>query len=59
MIVVVIVATVPASAGLLWFFFGSRTEARRAKTNGLSQQVTVVVRGCYSPQRIEAVARLR
>ncbi len=54
--VVVIVATVLASAGLLWFFFGARTAARRAETTGLTQQVTVVVRGGYSPQRIEAVA---
>ncbi len=54
--VVVIVGTVLACAGLLWFFFGSRTQTRRADTDGHIQQVTVVVRGGYSPQRIEAVA---
>ncbi len=54
--VVVIVATVLASAGLLWFFFGTRAAAGHAETIGLTQQVSVVVRGGYSPQRIEAVA---
>lgn len=38
--VIVIVATVLASAGFLWFFFGTRTEGRRAETNRLTQQVT-------------------
>ncbi len=54
--VVVIMGTVVAAAGLLWFFFGRRPEAHRADTDGQSQQVTVVVRGGYTPQRIEAVA---
>jgi P-type Cu+ transporter len=53
---VVVIATVIASVGLLWFFFGSRPQARRAEVAGQSQQVTVVVRGGYTPARIEAEA---
>jgi len=52
----VIAAAVVSSAGLVWFFFGTRQTARRAELAGQSQQVTVVVRGGYSPARIEAVA---
>src|SRR5712691_8735004 len=52
----VILATVLASAGLLWFFFGSRPQARRADVAGQTQQVTVVVRGGYTPASIDAEA---
>jgi len=51
----VIAATVLASAGLLWFFFGPRRPAQQTERSGHAQQVTVVVRGGYTPDRIEAV----
>jgi Cu+-exporting ATPase len=55
---IVIITTVLLSAGLLWFFFGPRRPAEHAQRDGEghSQQVTVVVRGGYTPDRIEAVA---
>ncbi len=55
---IVIITTVLLSAGLLWFFFGHRRPAEHAQRDGEghTQQVTVVVRGGYTPDRIEAVA---
>jgi len=53
---VVAAAAVLVSLGLLWFFFGSRRGAQRAERDEQVQKVTVVVRGGYTPQRIEAVA---
>jgi plastocyanin domain-containing protein len=43
-------------ASILWFFFGPRkaTAARRASGGG--QEITVTVRGAYSPDRIEVEA---
>ena len=54
--VLVIAAAAAMSAALLWFFFGSRPAARLAEVAGRIQQVTVTVRGGYTPSRIEAVA---
>ena len=55
---IVIITTVLLSAGLLWFFFGPRRPAEHAQRDGdgHTQQVTVVVRGGYTPDRIEAMA---
>src|SRR6266545_3588796 len=53
---IVVAAVVASAAGLVWFFFGTRQTARRAERAGQSQHVTVVVRGRYSPARIEAIA---
>ncbi len=55
---IVIITTVLVSAGLLWFFFGPRRPAEHTQRDGEghTQQVTVVVRGGYTPDRIEAVA---
>ena len=54
--VIVVAAVGLVSVGLLWFFFGSRRGPQRAERDEKVQKVTVVVRGGYSPQRIEAVA---
>ena len=53
---IVVVAAVVLSAGLLWFFFGTRARVQVAAMTGQAQQATVVVRGGYSPQRIQARA---
>jgi Cu+-exporting ATPase len=55
---VVIIATVLLSVGLLWFFFGPRRPAQRAQhgVGGDRQEIKVVVRGGYTPDRVEAVA---
>jgi Cu+-exporting ATPase len=50
-VVVVIVAAV-LSAGLWRFFFGSK-DASRAELRGGVQEVTVTVKGGYSPDRVE------
>jgi len=55
---VVIVGAVVVAAGLVWFFFGARRATQRAQRAEDSQQVTVIVRGGYTPARIEAVAGL-
>ena len=52
----VLAGAVAAAAGLVWFFFGSRTAATRTVRHGRSQDVTVVIRGGYSPPRIQATA---
>jgi Cu+-exporting ATPase len=52
----VIAATAVSAAGLLWFFFGTRRPAELAARAGGSQEISVVVRGGYTPSRIEAVA---
>lgn len=39
----------------LWFFFGPRVAERAAGTTGV-QELTVVVKGGYSPDRIEVEA---
>ena len=49
--VVVIAVGVVLSAGLAWFFFGPR-KVRRAELHAGIQEVTVVVRGGYSPDLI-------
>jgi Cu+-exporting ATPase len=54
----VIAGAVVASAGLTWFFFGTKRGTQQAKVTDLSQQVTVVVRGGYTPALIAAVAGL-
>jgi Cu+-exporting ATPase len=54
--VVVLAATVLMSGGLVWFFFGSRPEARRAALDNEVQRVEVLLKGGYTPQRLEAVA---
>ncbi|HKA48386.1 MAG TPA: heavy metal translocating P-type ATPase [Candidatus Dormibacteraeota bacterium] len=48
---VVIAGAVVITAGLGWFFFGPR-KARAAKMTGKLQEVTVVVKGGYSPDLI-------
>ncbi len=53
--VLVVLGAVALGVTLLWFFFGSRREAQLAERDEQVQKVTVVVRGGYSPQRIEAV----
>ncbi|MEO7980630.1 MAG: heavy metal translocating P-type ATPase [Sporichthyaceae bacterium] len=53
---IVVVAAGLVSVGLMWFFFGSRRGPQVAERVEAVQRVTVVVRGGYSPQRIEAVA---
>lgn len=40
------------SALVLWFFFGSR-EAQKASSKAGVQQIEIVVKGGYSPDRIE------
>jgi Cu+-exporting ATPase len=54
--VVVVVAAVVVSAGLVWFFFGSGRARQQTERSAAGQHVTVVVRGGYTPARIEAVA---
>jgi Cu+-exporting ATPase len=54
--VVVIAAAVVVSAGLVWFFFGSGRARQQTERSATGQHVTVVVRGGYTPARIEAVA---
>jgi Cu+-exporting ATPase len=56
--VLVIAGAVVVPAGLVWFFFGAKRATHRAQLTDHSQQVTVVVRGGYTPARIEAVAGL-
>ena len=56
--VAVIGAALIISAGLVWFFFGSGRATQHARRGEGSQQVTVIVRGGYTPARIEAVAGL-
>jgi len=53
---IVIVATLLSAAGLVWFFFGGGPAARQAEVVDAIQRVTVVLRGGYTPARIEAVA---
>ena len=50
--VVVVVAAVLLSAGLWRFFFGAK-EASRAELRDGVQEVTVTVKGGYSPNRVE------
>ena len=50
--VVVVVAALLLSAGLWRFFFGAK-EASRAELRGGVQEVTVTVKGGYSPDRVE------
>jgi P-type Cu+ transporter len=50
--VVVVVAAVLSSAGLWRFFFGAK-EASRAELRDGVQEVTVTVKGGYSPDRVE------
>ena len=50
--VVVVVAAVLLSAGLWRFFFGAK-QARRAELRDGVQEVTVTVKGGYSPDRVE------
>ncbi len=50
--VVVVVAAVLLSAGLWRFFFGAK-EASRAELRDGVQEVTVTVKGGYSPDRVE------
>jgi Cu+-exporting ATPase len=52
----VLVGAVVVSAGLAWFFFGTKRPTQHALRSGQSQQVTVIVRGGYTPSRIDAVA---
>jgi Cu+-exporting ATPase len=56
--VLVLTATVLLSAGLLWFFFGSRPQARRAAVEDQVQRLDVLLKGGYNPQHLEAVAGL-
>ena len=52
---IVVVVTAAGLTGALWWFFFGAKRARRAVRRGGVQEVTVVVRGGYSPDRIEAV----
>ena len=54
--VLVVVAVVTIGAALLWFFFGGHRTARQAERGAKGQEVTVVVRGGYTPSAIQAVA---
>jgi len=54
----VLVGAVVVSAGLVWFFFGTKLPTQHAVRSGQSQQVTVIVLGGYTPSRVEAVAGL-
>ena len=54
----VLLATFLLSGGLLWFFFGSRPEARRAALDNEVQRVEVLLKGGYTPAHLEAVAGL-
>ncbi len=49
---IVIVAAVVVTAGLGWFFFGPKKSSRAQLNDGL-QEVTVTVKGGYSPDFIE------
>ncbi len=49
---IVIVAAVVVTAALGWFFFGPK-KSRRAELSGGVQEVTVTVKGGYSPDVIE------
>ncbi len=53
--VVVVTGVLLLSLALLWFFFGPRRAPQLAERDEHVQTVTVVVRGGYTPQRIEAV----
>ena len=50
----VVIAVSLAAVSIVWYFFGSGRSATRAVRQGRTQQVTVVVRGGYSPRHIEA-----
>ena len=52
---IVVLAAVVLTAALWRFFFGAK-RGRQAELHGGTQEVTVVVRGGYSPDRIEAIA---
>ena len=54
--IVVIAVVIAAAGGMIWFFFGSARRAVRAVTDSDRQQSTVVVRGGYTPQLIQATA---
>ena len=58
--VLVLIAAAMLSSGLLWFFFGSRPEAHRAAVDDAAddqvQRLDVLLKGGYTPQRLEAVA---
>ena len=51
----VVVAGLTSIAFTLWFFFGSREAAQALVADGV-QEMTVIVRGGYSPDRIEVEA---
>ena len=50
--VIIVVAALAASVGLWRFFFASRTASRAQLRDGV-QEITVTVKGGYSPDRIE------
>ena len=54
--IVVLVLTAITAAGFGWFFFGPKPAARSADQRDGRQDVTVVVRGGYTPAHVEAVA---
>ncbi len=54
--VLVLFLTTGLAGALVWYFFGPKPAAKQAARTGASQDVTVVVRGGYTPARIEAVA---
>ena len=54
--VLVLLFTTGLAVTLVWYFFGPKPAAKQAARTGGSQDVTIVVRGGYTPARIEAVA---
>ena len=49
---IVVIAAVALTAALGWFFFGPKKSSRARLSDGV-QEVTVVVKGGYSPDFIE------
>jgi plastocyanin domain-containing protein len=43
-------------AFILWFFFGPKKTTTARKTSGGVQEVDIIVRGAYAPDRIEVEA---
>jgi len=56
--VLVLALTTGLAGALIWYFFGPKPAAQQASRTDGRQNVTVVVRGGYTPARIQAVAGL-
>ena len=54
--VLVLALTTGLAGALVWYFFGPKPAAQQASRTDGRQDVTVVIRGGYTPARIQAVA---